>query len=55
MRIELIATDRQSVMLAITPTNHFVWEIPIESGQRFIPGEGSDQSEYSHIFPPNPI
>ena len=30
MRIELIATDRQSVMLAITPTNHFVWETGLE-------------------------
>src|SRR6187551_3580657 len=30
MRIELIATDRQSVMLAITPTNHYVWETGLE-------------------------
>ena len=30
MRIELIATDRQSVMLAITPTNRFVWETGLE-------------------------
>ena len=30
MRIELIATDRQSVMLAITPTNRYVWETGLE-------------------------
>ena len=30
MRIELIATDRQSVMLAIAPTNRYVWETGLE-------------------------
>lgn len=51
MGIEPIATDRQSVMLAITPTNRANcmgdW---IRTCNLFIPGEGSGQTEYSHIF-----
>ena len=76
MRIELIATDRQSVMLAITPPNrlqpvrdsnsyHHNENVKSSTLRRtgqlcmgdrtrtcslFIPGEGSDQSEYSHIL-----
>ena len=33
MRIELIATDRQSVMLTVTPTNPVICTVPIAIGR----------------------
>ena len=50
MRIELIATDRQSVMLAVTPTNRLYGRPRLNRDNLFIPSEGSDQSEYFYIF-----